>query len=70
MNAIVEVETAEIDAQTDVVVVITMTAVVDELFIPVVSTFAVVVPSIGGASLSAVSPDHTLEGRLALGIAA
>lgn len=64
MNAIVEVEAAQVSVKAESAVAITTAAPVLEVKTPV-STSPLRVVSISGHSISAVAPDHIFEGGLA-----
>ena len=66
MNAIVEVEAAQVAVQSADVVVMALTNYAPlEVQAPVASTSSLRVVSISGHSISAVAPDHIFEGGLA-----
>lgn len=70
MNAIVEVETAQVSHKASEPVVIVTVARNLEVQAPVVSTSTLRVISQGSHSISAVAPDaHTFKGGLALAAA-
>lgn len=65
MNAIVEVATPKVVAQTEEVTVLVMVTAILEVASRVVATSPLRVLSIAGTSISAVSPDYNFIGGTA-----
>lgn len=65
MNAIVEVATPKVVAQTEKVTVLVMVIAIPKVSARKVATSAVRVLSIAGSSISAVSPDYNFIGGTA-----
>lgn len=65
MNAIVEVATPKVVAQTEEVTVLVIVTAILEVFAPKVATSTPRVLSIAGTSISAVSPDYNFDGGTA-----